>query len=171
MRSERPDDFAAIYEVNLKAFGQDKEPKLVDDLRASGNFIPDLSIVAIKDGKIVGHILFCPLTIETEKGRVPALTLAPLAVLPEYQGQGIGSGLTMEGLKRCKALGHRIVIVVGHPGYYPRFGFTSARAKGLDVLFPVPDEAFMAIELVPGALDGMKGMVIFPPEFNIPTEK
>jgi putative acetyltransferase len=96
----------------------------------------------------------------------PALALAPMAVHPEFQNQGIGSRLVMEGLERYRSLGHRIVVVLGHPKYYPRFGFTSARAKGLEAPFPVPDEAFMVAELVPGGLDTVSGMTVYPAPFE-----
>jgi putative acetyltransferase len=85
---------------------------------------------------------------------------------PEFQKQGIGSKLVRQGLERCRNLGYKVVIVVGHPNYYPRFGFTTARAKGLDAPFLVPDEAFVVIELAPGALNGISGMVIYPPAFE-----
>jgi len=97
---------------------------------------------------------------------LPALALAPLAVHPEFQNQGIGSRLVGEGLARCRNLGHKIVVVVGHPEFYPRFGFTSARAKGLEAPFPVPDEAFMVTKLVPRALDGVSGMIVYPAPFE-----
>jgi len=122
--------------------------------------------VAIKNGKVVGHILFSRINIETKVGLVPALALAPMAVHPEFQNQGVGSELLRQGLERCRNLGHSVVIVVGHPTYYPPFGFTSARRKGLEAPFPVSDEVFMVLELAPGALKNVKGMVIYPPEFE-----
>ena len=89
-----------------------------------------------------------------------------MAVLPAYQHQGIGSELIGRGLRECRNLGHGVVIVVGHPDYYPRFGFSSARARGLEATFPVPDEAFMVIELIEGALNGIAGVVRYPPAFD-----
>jgi len=167
IRPETTEDYAAIHEVNLLAFGQEIEPRLVEALRESPDFIPELSLVAIEGGQVVGHILFSPMVIETKDGAVPALTLAPLAVRPEFQNQGIGSQLVRRGIERCRTLGHRIVVVVGHPTYYPRFGFSPARARGLEAPFPVPDEAFMVLELAPGALDGVAGMIRFPPPFEL----
>ena len=166
IRPEREEDYAAIGEINRVAFGRENEARLVQNLRRSPNFIPELSLVAVKDGSVVGHILFSPIAIQLGDGNLPALALAPLAVRPEYQNQGIGSQLLRHGLKQCRDFGHKVIVVVGHPEYYPRFGFSSARAKGLDALFPVPDEAFMALELVPGDLNGVSGMVIYPEEFD-----
>lgn len=153
--------------MNWQAFERAAEGRLVNLLRESEHFVPGLSLVAVEDSRVVGHILFTRLAIETQDGVFESLILAPVAVLPAFQGQGIGSGLVAEGLKACKKLGFKAVVVVGHPAYYPRFGFTSARAKGLDAPFPVPDEAFMVQELVPGALDGVKGVIRLPKEFEI----
>ncbi len=166
IRAEKKDDADTIHEVNSLAFGQEDESLLIRRIRKSFRFIPDLSLVAVKDGKIVGHILFSPVSIETKKGQIPALSLAPMAVLPAFQNQGIGSELVLEGLARCRRLGHKIVVVIGHPDYYPRFGFISARPQGLEVGFPVPDEAFMVHELVPQALEEIQGTVKYPPEFD-----
>jgi putative acetyltransferase len=130
------------------------------------NFITELSLVAVEAGRVVGHILFSPMTIETQEGAVPAVALATLAVRPEFQNQAIGSQLVRDGLDRCSGLGHRIVVVVGHPEYYPRFGFSPARARGLEAPFPVPDDAFLALELAPGALEGVAGTVRYPPPFE-----
>lgn len=166
IRPETAEDYAAIHEVNALAFRRDVEARLIEALRGSPDFIPELSLVAVEGGRVVGHILFSPMAIETKDGAVPALALAVLAVRPELQNQGIGSELVRDGLERCRRLGHRIVVVVGHPGYYPRFGFSPARARGLEAPFPVPDEAFLALELVPGALEGVVGMVRYPPPFS-----
>jgi putative acetyltransferase len=166
IRAETKDDLAAIHEINRQAFGQEDEALLVEALRNSSSFIPALSLVAFLEGAAVGHIMFTGLEIETPAGRVPALALAPLAVLPEFKKRGIGTALTERGIGDSRELEHRIVIVVGHPEYYPRFGFEPARALGLECPFPVPDEAFMVLGLVPGALEGVSGMVIWPPEFQ-----
>jgi putative acetyltransferase len=166
IRPERQEDYTAIGEVNRVAFGRETEARLVENLRRSSNFIPELSLVAVKDGSVVGHILFSPIAIQMGDGSLPALALAPLAVRPEYQNQGVGSELVRHGLKQCQDLGHKVIVVVGHPEYYPRFGFSYARAKGLEATFPVPDEAFLVLELVPGALNEITGMVIYPPEFS-----
>jgi putative acetyltransferase len=170
IRPETPADRAAIFEVNLRAFGQPAEATLVDGLRRDGDFIPELSLVAVVEGRIAGHILFPPITIENPERRVPALALAPMAVLPELQHQGIGSLLVKEGLAACRLLLHRIVVVAGHPEYYPRFGFTPARARGIEAPFPVPDEAFMVIALLEGSLEGIHGTVRYPHAFDAVME-
>jgi putative acetyltransferase len=169
IRSEQNKDSEAIHEVNRLAFGQEEEALLVQRIRESSHFIPELSLVASQEGKIVGHILFSKIHIETVEGKKSVLSLAPMAIHPEFQNQGIGSKLVREGLKRCRNLGHEIVIVVGHPHYYPRFGFVPAGQKGLKAPFPVPDEAFMVLELTPKALTGIEGTVSYPPEFDEAT--
>jgi putative acetyltransferase len=121
--------------------------------------------VAEKDGQVVGHILFSDLPILTDAGTLSALALAPLAVLPEFQNQGIGSALVRRGLEVCKGRGHPIVVVVGHPHFYPRFGFSAKLAARLDSPFS-GRESFMAVELVPGALEAVAGSVQYPPPFS-----
>jgi len=163
---ESPGDSPAIFEVNRQAFGQDGEARLVRALREDGDYDPELSLVAVHDGRIIGHILFPPISIVSETATTPALALAPLSVHQDYQGMGIGAALVREGLSECRRLGHRIVIVVGHPGYYPRFGFTQASGRGIHAPFPCPDEAFMALGLADRALDGISGTVEYPVAFD-----
>jgi len=161
IRPETDHDRDAIFRVHSLAFGRVDEARLVDALR-SGSFVR-LSLVAETAGQIVGHILFSGLTIEGREGLLSALALAPLAVVPEFQRQGIGSELVRRGLDLCREQGHRIVIVVGHPGFYPRFGFSRALTRGL--CSPYAGESFMALELVEGALRGLTGAVHYPPPF------
>jgi putative acetyltransferase len=165
IRPEKPGDFLSIYNINNLAFAGEVEAQLVNKLRKTEGFIPKLSLVAIKDNETVGHILFSIIHIQTDSDTIPALALAPMSVLPKYQKQGIGSQLVREGLKRCKELGYKIVILVGHPNYYPRFGFILAKEKGLKLPFDAPSEAFMVYEIVPQALKGIAGVVVYPPEF------
>jgi putative acetyltransferase len=167
IRSEKPNEYAEISEVYRTAFKQDNEARLVEVLRSTPNFIPELSLVAILNGSIVGHILFSRVIIKSKNREVPALALAPMAVRPEHQNCGIGSQLIRKGLKECKRLGHGIVIVVGHPNYYPRFGFKSALAFGLKAPFDVPEDVFLVREVIPGALDDVRGVVIYPPSFDL----
>ena len=139
-----PIDLPAIRDVNRLAFGGEDEARLVDALR-DGVYVK-VSLVAEEDGQVVGHILFSDLPIVTPGGTVEALALAPLAVLPSHQRRGIGSMLVGEGLRACRDAGHRIVVVLGHPEFYPRFGFSAKLAERLRSPFSGP--AFMA-ELVP----------------------
>ncbi len=169
IRAEGPADYAAISEVNRRAFGGGGEAGLVEKLRESPGYIRELSLVAVSGKAIVGHLLISPLEIVpggAAARAIPALSLAPMAVLPELQNRGIGSALVRRGLEEARRLAHKIIIVVGHPHFYPRFGFEPARPRGLEAPFPVPDEAFMVLELVPGALDGVRGTVVYPRAFE-----
>ena len=161
-RPETTHDMEAIRAVNRLAFGGDDEARLVDALRDGG--YARLSLVAEIDRQIVGHILFSDLLIVTPSETVPALALAPMAVLPDHQRQGIGSELARRGLAVCRELGHSIVIVLGHPDFYPRFGFSVELASRLQSVYS--GESFMALELVAGALGGTDGEVLYPPPFG-----
>jgi putative acetyltransferase len=163
IRPEASADQEAIRHVNRLAFGQDAEARLVDALR-DGGYVR-VSLVAEQNGQVVGHVLFSDLPIVTNAGTVPALALAPMAVLPECQNQGIGSGLVRRGLEVCQEQGHRIVVVVGHPHFYQRFGFSSKLAAYLESPYS-GRESFMAVELAPGALDGVMGRVQYPSPFE-----
>ncbi len=162
IRTETDADQAAIREVHRLAFGQGDEGRLVDALRDGGYH--RVSIVAVEDGRVVCHILFSALPIVTEGGITQALSLAPVAVIPRRQGRRIGSLLVSEGLRAATEAGHRIVVVLGHPAFYHRFGFSAKLAERLKAPFSGP--AFMALELVPGALDGVEGEVMYPPAFS-----
>jgi putative acetyltransferase len=162
IRPETTADHPAIRDVNRTAFGGEGEAQLVDALRAGG--YARVSLVADENGRVVGHILFSALVIATPQGSVEALSLAPMAVVPSHQRQGIGSKLAAAGLRACQEAGHRIVIVLGHPEFYPRFGFSAELAERLTAPFSGP--AFMALVLVPGALDGVDGEVRYPPPFS-----
>ncbi len=166
VRGENGEDTAeraVIRSINEAAFGGPDEADLVDQLRAAGDAL--LSLVAELENRIVGHILFSRMWIETPGGLVSAVALAPMAVLPEYQRRGIGGRLIRYGLDWLRGRGEKIVIVVGHPHYYPRFGFSSEKARSLES--PFPAEAFMAMELSPGALKGIRGRVIYPAAFGL----
>jgi putative acetyltransferase len=163
---ESPDRIDAIAQINRQAFGGEEEVDLVAKIRDSEYFIPELSLIALVDGEPVGHIMFSPVHVVSLQKRTPLLSLAPMAVHPEHQRKGIGSKLVEQGLAAAKSLGHRAVIVIGHPGYYPRFGFMPASAFRIASPFDVPDEAFMALELEPGALKGIAGTVEYSPPFG-----
>lgn len=150
--------------AHQQAFGQPLEAQIVDDLRASAR--PLISLVAEVEGRVVGHILFSPVTIEPSPEGLRGLGLAPLAVLPEFQRLGVGSHLVRAGLEACRSLAVDFVVVLGHPDYYPRFGFVPARSCGLGCEYPVPDEVFLVLELRPGSLAGVSGLVRYRPEFG-----
>jgi putative acetyltransferase len=166
IRPESIMDHAAVHSVIESAFGQSSEADLVDALRIVAS--PRISLVAVDEDRIVGHIFFSPVSVESENDIFTAIGLAPLAVLPEQQKHGIGSRLVQEGLMECQKIGQDIVFVLGHPEFYPRFGFMVAKEKGFSCEFPVPDEVFMVAELKPGALGAKGGLVKYLPEFNNP---
>lgn len=164
IRPETGHDHRAIRTINQAAFGSDAEADLVDALR-DGGYV-EASLVAESDGLIVGHILFSKLPIVTEFETVDAVSLAPMAVIPSQQRRGIGTRLVEAGLAACRAQGHRIVLVLGHPSFYPRFGFTAALAEPLQSPFGA-GEAWMALELESRALQGIEGRVEYPPPFGV----
>lgn len=160
--AEAPDDREAVHGVNRAAFGGSVEAGIVDALRHADP--RNLSLVAREGGAVVGHIFFTPVTVGPEGWS--ALALGPMAVAPERQRAGIGSALVRAGLDACRAQDQPIVFVLGHPAYYPRFGFVPAPPLGLTSEFPVPDEVFMVAELAAGALAGRRGVVRYHPRFQ-----
>jgi len=162
IRTETDGDRAAVYEVNSSAFETHEEAKLVDRLREQVADV--ISLVAQEHGRVVGHILFSPATVCSDPG-LAVMGLAPMAVTPTCQGRGIGSALVRAGLARCAERGVRAVIVLGHPQYYPRFGFSPAADFGLHCEYDAPKEAFLAIELVRAALTASQGLVKYHPVF------
>ncbi|MGF1520282.1 MAG: GNAT family N-acetyltransferase [Nodosilinea sp.] len=165
IRPEQPRDIEAIHRVNEIAFDRTNEADLVDQLRG----VPHtLSLVALVEGAIVGHIFFSPVTVAvTQAEDAPLLGLAPLAVLPEFQRRGLGSQLVRQGLTLCAPRDAKAVVVLGDPSYYGRFGFVPAQDKGLTCEYTVPDGAFRVLELQPGALAGYQGLVRYRPEFAV----
>jgi putative acetyltransferase len=165
IRIEEPGDIPAVRSLNELAFGQPEEAAIVDTLR---NHCGDLlSLVATRDGEVVGHILFSPATLEGPDGVIVGMGLAPMAVLPEYQRQGIGVALVDVGLATLRDQGCPFVIVVGHPEYYPRFGFEPASRHGVRCQWDgVPDEAFMILILDEPAMTGVSGVARYRDEFD-----
>jgi putative acetyltransferase len=155
-------DAPAIRRVHEAAFLRAKEADIVEGLVAARAV--SLSLVAVQGSDVVGHILFSPVTIDNVQVR--AVGLAPMAILPAYQRQGIGSALVRAALDELRRVGHDAVVVLGHPAYYPRFGFRRASEFGLRWESDCPDEAFMALELQPGALAGRSGVVRYRPELG-----
>jgi len=164
IRSEIPENIDSIRFVNEQAFGSKEEAEIVEKLR--NRTALTISLIAVQKHEIVGHIAFSPVVIESGSSGFEAITLAPMSVLPAYQRQGIGGQLVRAGLEECRKIGHEIVVVLGHPTYYPRFGFIPATQKGITCEFEVPEEAFMVLELRDGALAGRGGLVKFQPEFR-----
>ena len=165
IRFERPKDIDEVRLLNHKAFGQPVEGRIVDKLRKSCNGI--LSLVAISNNKVIGHIMFSPVTIETQSGVIEGMGLAPMAVLPELQNQGIGSKLVKEGLRIINNMKCPFVIVLGHEKYYPRFGFKRASKYGLKSQWEgVPDDAFMVIILNHSVMKRVSGIVRYREEFD-----
>lgn len=163
VRDEHPRDRAAVRSVNLAAFGTSAEADLVDALRGQAH--PIVSLVAEVDGEVVGHILFSPVTLSGHP-ELRLMGLAPMAIAPAHQRKGIGSALARAGLERCRQLEVGAVVVLGHPSYYPRFGFAPSVRFGIRCEYEAPDEAFMLIELRPGYMRGMAGTVRFHPAFT-----
>lgn len=163
IRDEQPSDANFILRVHRAAFGGDVEVRLVDLLRQRNKSL--ISLVAEIGDDIIGHILFSAVTITGAAPNIRAIGLAPVAVLPESQRKGIGSALIHEGLDRGKRAGYDLVVVLGDPAYYARFGFRSAKQFGLENEYGV-DEEFMVLELTKGIVARVSGLVQYAPEFK-----
>ena len=163
IRYEKPGDTAAIRSVHQAAFETGTEANLVDALRDQKAHV--ISMVAEKENRITGHILFSPVTLTAKNSEITLLGLAPMAVLPEYQSQGIGSKLVDNGLKESRCKGYPAVVVLGHPDYYPRFGFVASRKHNITSEYDVPPEVFMLIELQPDILAGKSGIAKYHEAF------
>lgn len=163
IRVEQPLDYQATSEIILQAFGQDNEVRLVEKIRESDRYIPNLSLVAEINGVVVAHVLFSYIDLVSEV-TYKVLSLAPLAVRSPNQKQGIGSALVREGLARANAMGETIAIVLGHPQFYSRFGFEPSVRYGIESPFPVPNDFFM-VKTLTGYQNSHKGKVIYPPAF------
>lgn len=163
VRNETPGDAEAVHRVQEWAFGRPDEANAVDLLRARNKAA--LSLVAVKDGQVVGHILFSPVTVSSAPKTLKAAGLGPLGVLPAYQRQGIGTLLVEAGIEKCREGGYGCVVVLGHAHFYSRFGFAPASRFNLKCQWNVPDETFMALVLREDALRGCSGVVQYEPEF------
>jgi predicted N-acetyltransferase YhbS len=166
IKKETERDYAQITHVHSIALGID-EARLVEKLRKTPCFISELSLVAVLEGVVVGHVLFYPININTANRKHVSLALAPISILPAHQRKGIGSALIRKGLEAAKKLGFQSIIVIGHAKYYPRFGFKRASQFGISAPFPVPGEVFFAMELDKDALKNCRGTVEYPKEFGV----
>lgn len=171
IRQENKNDYKEVFHLIEEAFRKveftdHKEQFLVERLRNSDAFIPELSLVAEIDSKIVGHILLTKLKIRDKSKEFNSLALAPVSVLPQFQGKGIGGKLILEAHKTAKELGYMSIILLGHENYYPKFGYKQADKFGIELPFEVPKENCMAIELIENGLNGVRGIVEYPKEFN-----
>lgn len=172
IRQESARDHAAVYDLVKSAFepeeGHDPdEPRLVERLRGSQAFIPELSLVAEYNQRIVGHIMLTRIKILNKEKAVDSLALAPVSVLPEFQGNGIGGKLILQAHEIAKSLGHGSIVLLGHETYYPRFGYQQAKAFDIQIPIDAPDENCMAIELIKGSLEHVRGVVEYPEAFGM----
>lgn len=163
VRPERRDDIDAIRRVNEAAFDGADEADLVDRLRHVSSYI---GLVAVLDNQVIGHIAFSPMTLDPAHPGLDVRGLAPMSVSPTHQREGVGSALVREGLAACRRAGTDVVFVLGHPAYYPRFGFVPAADAGLESDYEASREAFMALELRPGALNGVQGLARYHAAFG-----
>ncbi|MBM4113029.1 MAG: N-acetyltransferase [Phycisphaerae bacterium] len=163
IRAELPSDLAAIRAVNEAAFASPAEADLVDTLRCEST--PIVSLVGAENEIVVGHILFTPATLDGQP-RLRLMGLGPMAVAPSHQRRGIGSALVRAGIDACAAIGTEAVVVLGHPSFYPRFGFAPSHRFGIGCEFDAPPEVFMVLELAPRALHGVSGTVHYHAAFK-----
>lgn len=169
IRTERADDFEAVFSLHAAAFGnREDESRLVENIRLSDCFVQELSLVAEERRRIVGHALFSKAEVVDEDRKHEVIVLAPIAVMPDFQRKGIGGKLIQEGIRRCTELGFPYIFLIGHPTYYPKFGFAPARQFGFELKqYEVPDEVFMVQHL--HVLEGMpaisKGELRYPKSF------
>ena len=170
IRQETEKDHAAVSKIIEDAFktieySDHREHFLVERLRSTKAFIPELSLVAVRAGELIGHILLTKIEIRNDGHSSPALALAPVSVAPQYQGQGIGGELIREAHRIAGELGHRSVVLLGHAEYYPRFGYRPLAEFNIKLPFEAPPENCMLLELVPGGAEGVSGEVIYDPAF------
>jgi putative acetyltransferase len=164
IREERVEDFPAVFEINTLAFDTEAEARLVNLMRRKAR--PVISLVAERDDKLIGHIMFTPVQIDEEAAGGRTMGLGPMAVHPEVSGQGVGARLVQAGLDACRALRTELVFVVGDPEYYSRFGFKPAGDSGFSHKDEKMADAFSVLELTKGAASGLSGVVLYHPAFD-----
>lgn len=164
IRPEKSSDIDKVWEINVAAFETDTEAKIVNALRETCKSY--ISLVAEVDGEIAGHILFTPVELVDDRSGLKLMGLGPMAIMPKYQNKGIGSQLVKEGLEQCLRQGYDAVVVLGHPNYYPRFGFVPSIKYGIRSEYEVPDEVFMILELKKNSLKGKSGIIKYNSAFD-----
>jgi putative acetyltransferase len=167
IRKEQPSDHQQIWVLNSVSYASDAEANLVNDLRGSG--CEFLSLVAVIDQRIVGHILFTPVELLDDLYQINdarIMGLAPMAVAEDFRKQGVGTELIKAGLQFCRDLDYDAVTVLGHPGYYPKFGFVPSNNYNIKSEFDVPEEVFMVHELIEDSLSGLRGTILYHDRFN-----
>lgn len=170
IRKEKKSDYKAVFTLIKQAFksmdlGDNKEQFLVERLRNSSAFIPELSLIAEVEDEIVGHILLTKIKIINEQSESDSLVLAPVSVVPKFQRRGIGGLLIKHAHKIAKEMNFKSVILLGHADYYPKFGYVQAHKFGIELPFDAPKENCLAIELTKNGLEGISGTVEYPKEF------
>ena len=164
IRNERPEDIEKIWSINVEAFGGESEANLVDSVRESG--IPYISLVYEENHELVGHILFSQVELMGDTSGLRIMGLGPMAVVPELQNKGIGSSLVKAGIQRCIDDGYDAIVVLGHPDYYPRFGFIPSIRYNIQSEYVVPDDVFMLLELRENSLKGKHGKIKYHDAFE-----
>ena len=165
IRQEKPGDINDIHALNELAFGQPQEANIIDKVRVNCDNL--LSLVAIENEKVVGHVLFSPVEIEGQQGIMRGMGLAPMAVLPKIQRKGIGTQLVRSGIENLRKMQCPFIIVLGHPEYYPRFGFERASLYGIKCRWEgIPDDAFMILWLDKSTMNPVSGLAKYRDEFN-----
>jgi len=164
IRIEQPEDIERIWHINVEAFDTETEANLVNNLRRSG--IPYISLVYEENHELVGHILFTPVELIGDTSGLRIMGLAPMAVIPRIQNKGIGSSLVKAGIQRCISEDCDAIVVLGHPEYYPKFGFVPSVKYGIKSEYEVPDEVFMVLELRGNSLKGKQGTVRYHETFD-----
>jgi putative acetyltransferase len=166
VEAETEGNYEQITRLHTLAFDGDGEAKLVEKLRQTPNYVPELSLVAKYRNAIIGHVLFYPIKIRTHRKKCTSLALAPISMIPSFQNRKVGSRLIREGSEKARKLGFKSVIVVGHPEYYPRFGFEKASKYGISAPFNVPDTALFAMESEKDGLKDCSGTIEYPSEYS-----
>jgi predicted N-acetyltransferase YhbS len=166
IEAETEGDYEQITRLHALAFNGDREARLLEELRKTPKYIRELSLVAKYKNAVIGHVLFYPIRINTQRRKYVSLALAPASVIPSFQTRKVGTRLIKEGLRRAQKLGFKSVIVVGHPEYYPRFGFRKASKYGISAPFDVPVNVVFAVELEEDALKNCRGTIDYPKEYD-----